>query len=154
MLLIKKSNLYTSHLFNKFINKLIYKNLKKKIEHLIYNSFFYWKKLLGNSSVFYFFESLLKIRPLINFYIYTVKKKKKKQIKIKPYFMSFRNRWHKAIYWLSRSLKMDIGKQNIIINMINELYNINFLDKSQSLKQKAKHYKTILSFKTSKNFKW
>lgn len=154
MYLIKNKNLYSSNLYSKFINNLIYTNIKNKIENLIQYSFYYWKKLLGNSCFFYFLESLLKIRPLIGFYVYIVKKKKKKQIKIKPYFMSFKNRWQKAIYWLSRSLKMDIGKHNISVNIINEIYNIVFLDKSNSLKQKTKYYKTILSFKSSKNFKW
>lgn len=124
------------------------------MEKLVYFSFFYWKKLLNTIPVFYFFESILKIRPLIGFYIYIIKKKKKKQVKIKPYFMSFRNRWQKAIYWFTRSIKIEMSKQKFYVNLINELYSILFLDKSNSLKQKMKYYKTILLFKTSKNFKW
>lgn len=154
MNLIKKDNLFFSNLFSKFLNSLIYTNYKKKLNNLLMNSFFYWKKVLGTVPIFYFFESLLKLRPLIGFYIYITKKKKKKHIKIKPYFMNFKNRWLKAIYWLSRSLKMELGTHSLSINFINELYSIVFLEKGNSLQQKTKYYKTILSFKTSKNFRW
>lgn len=154
MYLTKKNNIFFSKLISKLINNLIYNNLKKKIENLIYLSFFYWKKYLGTSPIYFFFESVLKLRPLVGFYIYVAKKKKKKRIKIKPYFMNFKNRWLKAIFWFSRSLKIDMGRQNLPVNIINEIFSIIFLEKGHSLKQKAKYYKTILSFKTSKNFKW
>ena len=154
MYLIKKDNIFLSKLFSKFINNLIYTNLKKKINNIIFNSFYYWKKLLGTNSIFFFFESLIKLRPLVGFYVYVIKKKKKKSIKIKPHFMNFKNRWLKAIFWLSRSLKINISKNSLLINFINELYSIVFLDRGNSLQQKTKYYKTILSFKTSKNFKW
>lgn len=38
-------------------------------------------------------------------------------------------------------------------NIINELYDVVFFDKSNALCQKIKHYKTILMFKSSKNLK-
>ena len=154
MLKVKTENIYMSHLLLHFINSLIFLNLKIKIEKLIYGSFFYWKKQLNTIPLFYFFETLLKIRPLIGFYIYVVKKRKKKKIKIKPYFMSFRARWQKAIYWFSRSLKMDFGKNNLSSSILIEIYNIVFFEKSRVLQQKIKYYKTILLFKTSKNYKW
>ena len=152
MLKIKIENIYMCKLFSKFINTLIFKNLKFKLEKHIYNSFFFWKKILNSLPIFYFFEALLKIRPLIGFYIYIIKKKQKKKIKIKPYFMGFIARWQKGIYWLTRSIKMQ--SENLLFNFINDLYNIVYNDKSNALKQKVKFYKTILLFKTSKNFLW
>ncbi len=152
MLKTKKDQLYFSNLFLKFINTLIFCNLKLKIETWIYNCFFYWKRQLNSIPLFYFFESLLKVRPLIGFYIYAIKKKNKKRLKIKPYFMRYPARWQKAIYWLSRSVKIE--KEKLFFNLINELYCIVFLEKSNTLRQKMKYYKTILLFKTSKNFKW
>ena len=92
MYLIKRDNIFLSKLFSKFINNLIYTNLKKKINNIIFNSFYYLKKLLGTNSIFFFFESLIKLRPLVGFYVYVIKKKKKKSIKIKPHFMNFKNR--------------------------------------------------------------
>jgi hypothetical protein len=48
--------------------------------------------------LFFFFQALLSVRPVIGFYLYIIKKKQKKTIKIKPYYMSFLGRWQKAIY--------------------------------------------------------
>ena len=42
--------------------------------------------------------------------------------------------------------------EKFLYNFINELYNIVYNEKSNALKQKIKYYKTILLFKTSKNF--
>ena len=154
MLKIKTDNIFISKLFHKFINHLIYTSLKIKIEKLILFSFFYWKKQLNSIPLFYFFEALLKVRPLIGFYIFIIKNKKQQKIKIKPYFMNLYSRWQKAIYWFSRSLKMETGKLNLPYIFINELYNIVFLEKSNTLVQKIKYYKTILLFKTSKNYNW
>jgi ribosomal protein S7 len=152
MLKIKINNNYMSKLFSKFINRLIFLNLKQKIENFIQYGFFYWKKQLNSISIFYFFEALLKVRPLVGFYSYIIKKKNKKKIKIKPYFMNFLARWQKAIYWLSRSIKMQ--NEKIYLNFINEIYNIIFFEKGNTIKQKMKFYKTIILFKTSKNYKW
>lgn len=48
---------------------------------------------------------------------------------------------------------MGLGKNSFLINFVNELYSIVILEKGNSLQQKTKYYKTILSFKTSKNFR-
>lgn len=154
MLKIKKNHIYNSKLILKFINTLIFLNLKKKIEKLLIYGFFYWKKQLNTIPIFYFFEALLKLRPVMGFYIFIIIKKKKKKIKIKPHFMNFWARWQKAIYWLTRSIKFNNEKIKFSFNLINELYNIIFFEKSNSLNQKAKYYKTILLFKTTKNYLW
>lgn len=148
----KVESVYFSKIFIKFLNSFIFFTLKLKIEKNIFFSFFYWKKQLNTICIFYLFESLFKIRPLIGFYIYIIKKKKKKKIKIKPYFLTFWARWQKAIYWLSRSIKIQV--ENFCFNIINEFYNIIFFDHSNALLQKIKYYKTILLFKTSKHYKW
>jgi len=95
---LKKEHIYTSSLLLKFFNNFIFNNLKCKMERLIYFSFFYWKKHSNLMPLFFFFESLLKVRPLLGFYLYIIKRKKIKKIKITPYFMPFENRWKKAIY--------------------------------------------------------
>lgn len=154
MLKTKKDYIYNSKLLLKFINTLIFLNLKKKIEKLLIFSFFYWKKQLNTIPIFYFFESLLKLRPVMGFYIFVIIKKKKKKIKIKPHFMNFWARWQKAIYWLTRSIKFDKEKTKFSFILMNELYNIVFFEKSNSINQKTKHYKTILLFKTTKNYLW
>jgi len=155
MLKIKKEPIYLSKLFLHFINNFIFINLRLKMEKIIYFSFFQWKKQLSVIPIFYFFETLLKIRPIIGFYLYIIKKKrKKKKIKIKPYYMTFKRRWQKAIYWLTRTLKMEREKQQLSFGIINELYSIVFFGKSLALKQKKRHYNTILLFKSSKNYKW
>lgn len=153
-LLIKQDNIYMSKLFVKFINCFIFTNIKFKMEKLMYLTFFFWKKQLNKVPLFYFFEALLKLRPLIGFYIYIVKTKQAKRVKIKPHFMSFESRWKKAIYWLSRSIKMEREKYNFINNITTELLTTINTEKSISLLQKVKYYKTILSFKTTKNFTW
>lgn len=154
MLKIKKNHIYNSKLILKFINTLIFLNLKKKIEKLLIYGFFYWKKQLNTIPLFYFFEALLKLRPVMGFYIFIIIKKKKKKIKIKPHFMNFWARWQKAIYWLTHSIKFNNDKIKFSFNLINELYNIVFFEKSNSINQKIKYYKTILLFKTSKNYLW
>ena len=154
MLKNKKDYIYNSKILSKFLNTLIFLNLKTKIEKLLILSFFYWKKQLNTVPVFYFFEALLKLRPIISFYIFIVIKKKKKKIKIKPHFMNFWSRWQKAIYWLTRSIKLNKEKIKFTFNLINEIFNIIFFEKSHSLIQKTKYYKTILLFKTTKNYLW
>lgn len=50
--------------------------------------FFFEKKPIKHHH-FFFFQALLEVRPLIGFYLYISKKKQKKIIKIKPYYLSF-----------------------------------------------------------------
>ena len=145
-------SVYLSKIFLKFINSFIFLHLKIKIEKQIFVSFFFWKRQLNTVCLFYLFESLLKIRPLIGFYIYVIKKKRKKKIKIIPYFLTLWARWQKAIYWLSRSIKMQ--KLKFSFKIINELYNLIIFENSNALTQKWKYYKTIILFKTSKHYKW
>lgn len=154
MLTTKKDSIYNSKLLLKFLNTLIFLNFKRKIENLINFSFFFWKKQLNTLPIFYFFESVLKLRPVMGFYIFIITKKKKKKLKIKPHFMNFWARWQKSIYWLTRSLKLDKQKIKFSFNLINELYNIVFFEKSNALNQKKKYYRTILLFKTTKNYQW
>jgi len=89
----------------------------------------------------------------MGFYVYIIKKKNKKKIKIKPYYMSFKGRWLKAIYWLTRAIKMEQDRQKFYLNVLDELYGVVMLGKSKALKQKIKFYQTILKFKSSKNYK-
>lgn len=154
MLKTKIDYLYMSQLFLKFLNTLIFFNLKLKMEKLIYLSFFYWKKKYKTTPLFFFFQALLSVRPLIGFYLYIIKKKQKKTIKIKPYYMSFLGRWQKAIYWFTRIFKIEHTKKGLSHIILYEIYNITYNNLSPILKQKIKFYQTILFFKSTKNYKW
>jgi ribosomal protein S7 len=89
MLKIKKDYIYSSKLLLKFINTLIFLSFKRKIEKLVNFSFYYWKKQLNNIPIFYFFEAILKLRPVMGFYIFIITKKKKKKSKNKTTFYEF-----------------------------------------------------------------
>lgn len=154
MLKAKMDFLYMSKLFLKFLNTLIFFNFKLKMENLIYASFFFWKKKYKTTPLFFFFQALLTARPLIGFYLYIIKKKQKKTIKIKPYYMSFKGRWQKAIYWFTRFFKIEHTRTGLITTIIYEIYNITYSNVSSILKQKIKFYQTILFFKSTKNYKW
>lgn len=153
--ILKKENIYMSKLLLKFINAFVFINLKRKIENKIYLSFFFWKKQLNSNAIFFFLESLLKLQPLFGFYVYIIKKKTQKKLKLRPFFMLLEKRWKKAVYWISRSIKATPRQHhNFSITISNEIYNISILNKGQALAQKSKHYKTILKLKTTKNHKW
>lgn len=154
MLKTKIDHLYMSKLFLKFLNTLIFFNLKLKMEKLIYLSFFYWKKKYKTAPLYFFFQALLAVRPLIGFYLYVIKKKQKKTIKIKPYYMSFSGRWQKAIYWFTRIFKIEHTTKGLSNGIMYEIYNISYAHSSPVLKQKIKFYQTILFFKSTKNYKW
>jgi len=154
MLKTRKEHIYMSKLLLKFINTLIFSNFKIKMQKLLYYSFFFWKRQLNTIPMYYFFETILKLRPVMGFYVFIITKKKKKKIKIKPHFMNFWARWQKAIYWLTRSIQMEKGTITFFFNLINHLYNIIFFEKSNALRQKIKYYRTILLFKTTKNYLW
>ena len=49
---------------------------------------------------------------------------------------------------------MEREKYNFIDNITNELLDTINTEKSNSVQQKVKYYKTILRFKTSKNYTW
>lgn len=154
LLKTKIEYIYMSKLFLKFLNTLIFFNLKIKIEKFIYVSFFLWKKTYKTTPLFFFFQALLEVRPLIGFYLYISKKKQKKIIKIKPYYLSFIGRWQKAIYWFTRGLKTNLYMHGFYTSFVQELFNITYLNVSNVLKQKLKFYQTILLFKSTKNYKW
>lgn len=62
------------------------------MEKLILVSFFLWKKAFFVLPILSMYEALVKIRPLVGFYLYFIKKKRKKIFKIIPYYMSIISR--------------------------------------------------------------
>lgn len=144
---------YLSTIFLKFINNWIFWRVKAKMEKLILVSFFLWKKAFFVLPILSMYEALVKIRPLVGFYLYFIKKKRKKIFKIIPYYMSIISRWRKAVYWLSLSIKSSFYT-SILNRIFHEFYSINFFQKSKAINQKYKYYKLILLHKSSKHYKW
>jgi len=63
--------------------------MKLRAEKIIYHACFSLKKFLFVIPVFYLIEALLKIRPLVGFKLYKSKKKRKKLLKLSPYYIPF-----------------------------------------------------------------
>jgi ribosomal protein S7 len=105
--------------------------------------------------IFFFFEVLEKIKPSIGLKFYKKKHKKKKFTKVTatPLFLTLSAQYRKAIYWLSKSIKVRHEKK-LILKIVNELYGINFLNVGESLKKKTEYYKFGVMFKVTKRFKW
>lgn len=152
-MLNKRDNIFQSKLFLKFINNWCFLKLKIKIEQNVYQACFYWKKYLGFLFILYFFESIITIRPLIGFYRYIIKKKRRKIIKIIPHYMSYYSRWNKGIFWFVRSIQIRY-ENKLYLKVINELFDINFLKISSAIKHKLLNYKIVVLYKSSKNYKW
>jgi ribosomal protein S7 len=109
------------------------------------------KNKLNCCPIFFLFEALEKIKPIIGLKFY----KKKGGIKITaiPYFLTLALQYKKAIFWLYKSIQLRFEKK-LISKVSNELYAINILNIGESLKKKRECYKYAIMFKTVKRFKW
>jgi ribosomal protein S7 len=144
---------FKSTIFSKFINNYIFGFVKLRWEKLISLAFFVWKKFLLFSPLIYFYEALLKLRPLIRCRVYLVKKKRKKHYKLQTPCMSFSSRWCKAVSWLVLAIKTRT-ELDFIQRLLLEVFYINFMNKSEALNMKTLSYKKITEHKGSKHFKW
>jgi len=87
--------------------------------------------------MFYVYEALIKLEPVLGLRIFAIKKKHKKILKIRPVFITFLQRSKKAINWLIYSFLNRI-EVSFILKFVNELYSINFVHISKGLKKKKK----------------
>lgn len=146
---------FRSKWFSKLINHWFFSGLHYKAEKLFYLSFYLLKSKLNCCPVFFLFEALEKIKPIVGLKIYKKKYKKKKMIKITaiPFFLTISLQYKKAIFWLSKSIQLRFEKK-LTAKILNELYTINILNGGESLKKKKECYKYAVMFKTAKRFKW
>jgi hypothetical protein len=112
------------------------------------------KNKLNCCPIFFLFEALEKIKPIVGLKFHK-KKQKKKVLKVTaiPFFLAPSLQYKKAVFWLSRSIQLRSEKR-LISKVSNELYAVNILKSGESLKKKKELYKYAVMFKTAKNFKW
>lgn len=147
--------IFRSKWFSKLINHWFFSGLHYKAEKLFYLSFYLLKSKLNCCPIFFLFEALEKIKPIVGLKIYKKKHKKKKMIKTTaiPFFLTISLQYKKAIFWLSKSIQLRFEKK-LTAKISNELYAINILNGGESLKKKKECYKYAVMFKTAKRFKW
>lgn len=142
---------FRSKWFSKLINHWFFSGLNYKAEKIFYLSFYLLKNKLKCCPIFFLFEALEKIKPIIGLKFY--KKKKKIKITAIPFFLTLALQYKKAIFWLSKAIQLRFEKK-LISKISNELYAINILNRGESLKKKKECYKYAIMFKTVKRFKW
>jgi hypothetical protein len=152
MSLIIKIN-FCSALYCKFLNNWISLGIRFKIERFGYETLFIWKKRLNFNFLFFFLESITRLKPIIGYYLFIINRNRKKLIKIHPYLLNENIRWRRSILWFCRSVQIST-EFTLVSKVLSEVYNINFLNKSNALLYKIKHYTTISTYKTSKNYLW
>jgi ribosomal protein S7 len=125
-----------------------------KTEKLFYVSFLLLKNKLNCCPIFFFFEVLEKIKPLIGLKFYKKKHKKKiTKVTAIPFFLTLSAQYRKAVFWLSKSIQVRHEKK-LILKIVNELHGINFLNLGESLKKKTEYYRLGIALKATKRFKW
>ncbi len=137
----------------KFINKFIFTGKKYLVEKIIYLSFFYIKKNLNSSAIFFFFEVLERIKPIVGLKFYTLKKRKLKRITAVPYIVSISLQYKKAIFWLVNAIKLRKEKE-WFLKIFQEFYDILLNKTGHSFLKKKEFYRYVILFKTAKKFKW
>jgi ribosomal protein S7 len=92
MLTIQNKNIYNSKVFEKFINKLFLKGKKSKSLKIINLTLNNLKKIKFKPKIF-FFLILEKLKPI--FFFSTIKKKRKKKIKVtyKPFLITIKQQY-------------------------------------------------------------
>jgi ribosomal protein S7 len=143
---------FASQWLSKFISVLFKKGKKFIVESILYQVFGIIKEVLNVSSLFFFFEALEKIKPYVGLKIHKGGIKKKKNLKVFPCVVSSYYQYKKAIGWLAAAVKVR-NESNTSIKLYKELNNIYFSSTGEALKKKREHYKYVLLFKSTKNFK-
>jgi hypothetical protein len=137
-----------------FINKLSFILIRSKLETVLMMASLLLKKYYNLNLWFCFFESILKLKPIIGAYIFIIQRKGKKKIRhIYPYLLHKENRNKKALSWLIISLKLR-KSLNIIGKLIEEISFLSLFNKSQALNYKKKYYSNIFIYKIGKNYLW
>jgi len=128
--------------------------IRFRIEKFSNEILFLWKKKLNCPFIFFFLEAIYKLKPILGYNLFIVKKKnRKKLIKIHPFLLNERMRTNRAIFWLCRAIKLRV-EFSFTLKVLCEIFSINFLHTSLALLQKIKSYTIISVNKTSKNYLW
>nr|QFP99056.1 ribosomal protein S7 [Rhizaria sp.] len=147
-----EEGVFKSKWLSKFINCWFFTGEKIKIEKLIYYSFFIIKKRFNISSLFFFFESLERLKPWVGLKLHRGYSKKKK-IQVCPLILNSKVQFKKAMYWLIKSTQL--RKESCLsIKISNEICNLIFNEITNSIKKKKEHYNYAVMFKSVKTFKW
>lgn len=150
---IYQESVFKSKWLSKFINYLVGKGKKFKIEKLIYFVFFYLKYFFTVYSFFFFFESLELLKPWVGLKLNYIVKAKKQTIQAYPIILSRNVQYKKSIYWLIKSIQLrkELG---FVKKMASEAKNIIFKEVTQSIKKKREYYNNAILFKSAKKFQW
>ena len=145
--------IFKSKWLSKFINCLVVKGQKFKLEKLVYSVFFYLKYFFTIYSFFFFFESLELLKPWVGLKLNPVVKSKKQSIQAYPVILSTNVQYKKSIYWLVKSIQLR-KELCFVKKMANEAKNIVFKEVTQSMKKKKEYYNHAILFKSVRKFKW
>ena len=118
----KVDGVFKSILLSKFIKHLYTLANSSLIFKSIYTVFYILKKKLNCCPIFFFFEAIEKIRPIIG--VKLSSKKKIKEIEItfaSIYILRKEEQYNKAIFWLYKSVSMRKEK-SLIIKIFNFLF--------------------------------
>lgn len=150
---IPQKDIFNFKWFSKFINCWFFKGQSYKIEKLVFNSFFFIKKILNVNGLLLLFEVLEQLKPLVGLKISRNNKQKKSHIKAYPKILTTKTQYRKSIYWLIKSIQ--IRKEiNFYIRISNEIKNVIFCDLTSSLKKKKEYYNYAILFKSVHKYKW
>ena len=136
---------------SRYINSLSYKGKNFLIEKLIYSVFYFFKKCFNIHSIFFLFEALERLKPVIGLKLHRIVKSKRKKIYAYPVIINNRIRHRKAMYWLIKSVKRR-KELSFLIKMNKELENILFNEMTESIRKKKEYYNHAILFKSVKKF--
>lgn len=145
--------LYKSKWLSKFINQCGFAGNKHTSEGIIFSIFFFLKKKLKISPLFFFFEVIEKIKPIIGLKLQKKKSLSDIVVKASPFLLDVPSRYKKAIFWLSRSVKIP-GGSTFFVKVFKEFYAILFLNNGLSCKKKKEYYGYALLYKKIRKFRW
>lgn len=122
-------------------------------EYIISSVFFLFKKKLRIAPLFFFFEVIEKIKPIVGLKLYKKQRKKINGVIALPYLLDIPLRYKKAIFWLSRAIKLRVGS-TFFVKIFQEFYDILFLNSGLSYKKKKEYYGYSMLYKKVHKFKW
>ena len=145
---------FCSKWLTKFLNVICTYITKSKIEKLLYMSFFLIKNKLNYCSIFFFFEALEILKPIVGlkFIKKNYNNKKVSKIIAIPFVLLFSFQYKKALSWLLKAIKLR-NESIFEYRLAHELYAINIIGGSAAIKKKIEYYKYSVLFKTAKRFK-
>ena len=122
-------------------------------ENFLYSSFFFIKKTLNSSGIFFFLDVLEKIKHIVGLKLYILKKKKIQRTIAMPYLTSNLLQYKKATLWFVNSVKLRKEKK-CFLKIVNELYDVLLNKTGNSFLTKKGFYASIILCKKVKKFKW